>query len=273
MTFKDKKNRHIISQKSHSDLLNFHCCTTLSWHCPAGLLGWSMTIKIDFLSSQHLYFQHSVGRVQEEHATYKWHVSRTSPNMIFVYCNSSFLISILHIETLPRGATQTDCHRQSHSLIQQESPEREKKHTGCLTSYLDAVPVGGVHDGGNQVLCGLPVVVRHPGRIPGQHQHPCNNTTRRRAVKFECDAYWIIEVSFNNKKKPLWSRKHKSDMDAFMRCGIYWRLLLSYTLQECVMMFGIDLKCCHTGWSYFFLHLANRLHYKKGKYIQLFILT
>lgn len=52
-----------------------------------------------------------------------------------------------------------------------KSSER-KKHTRCLTSYLDAVPVGCVHDSGNEVLGGLPVVISHPGRIPGQHQDP-----------------------------------------------------------------------------------------------------
>lgn len=52
-----------------------------------------------------------------------------------------------------------------------KSSER-KKHTRCLTSYLDAVPVGCVHDSGNKVLGGLPVVIGNPRRIPGQHQDP-----------------------------------------------------------------------------------------------------
>lgn len=60
--------------------------------------------------------------------------------------------------------------------------QKGEKHTRCLTSYLDAVPVGCVHDSRNQVLGGLPVVVRHPGRIPGQHQHPCNTTSWGRGL-------------------------------------------------------------------------------------------
>lgn len=41
-----------------------------------------------------------------------------------------------------------------------------------LTSYLDTVPMGGVHDCRHQVLGGLAVVVAHAGWVPGQHHHP-----------------------------------------------------------------------------------------------------
>lgn len=72
--------------------------------------------------------------------------------------------------------------------------DRKEQHTGCFTSYLDAVPVGGVHHSRDQVLGGLPVFIGHPRRIPGQHQHPYNNTTwgqkaglSESAMEFECD--------------------------------------------------------------------------------------
>lgn len=76
----------------------------------------------------------------------------------------------------------------------------KRKHTSCLTSYLDAVSVGRIHDSRNQVLSGLPVVVRHPGRIPGQHQHPynTNNTLEEKVdldVVLQCNL-----VSVNNSK-------------------------------------------------------------------------
>lgn len=56
--------------------------------------------------------------------------------------------------------------------IHSASHQKGKKHTRCLTSYLDAVSVGCVHDSRNQVFSRLPVVVSHPGRIPGQDQDP-----------------------------------------------------------------------------------------------------
>lgn len=80
--------------------------------------------------------------------------------------------------------------------------------------YLDAVLVGGIHDSRNQVLGGLPVVIRHPRRVPWQHQYPYRTTRGYRyqalspsqaAMKFEsmngCDRFhqntlWIhIHIS------------------------------------------------------------------------------
>lgn len=70
--------------------------------------------------------------------------------------------------------TTADAGLRSLATVHSSIKASKRKHTSCLTSYLDAVSVGRIHDSRNQVLGGLPVVVRHPGRIPGQHQHPYN---------------------------------------------------------------------------------------------------
>lgn len=65
--------------------------------------------------------------------------------------------------------------QQSHA-IHTASHQKGKKHTRCLTSYLDAVSVGCVHDSRNQVFSRLPVVISHPRGIPGQDQDPWSHT-------------------------------------------------------------------------------------------------
>lgn len=72
--------------------------------------------------------------------------------------------------------------QQSHA-IHTASHQEGKKHTRCLTSYLDAVSVGCVQDSRNQVFGRLPVVVGHPGRIPGQDQDPWSPHSREKMAK------------------------------------------------------------------------------------------